>query len=189
MEQVRKAALIEATIAEIGSRGTINVTVNQIAGRAGVSSALAHHYFGGKEDLLLEAMRHTLRLYGKEALRFLKQARTPRERVEGIIRAGFSPANFQRETISAWLNFYVLAQTNTGAHALWSLYQKRLRSNLIYGLKPMIGDRAYDAAARIAGLIDGLYLQEALAARPTGPEIAARHVLTALSQELGALND
>lgn len=189
MEQIRKAALIEATIAEIGSRGTINVTVNQIAGRAGVSSALAHHYFGGKEDLFLEAMRHTLRAYSAEVLTFLQAAETPRARVEAVIRAGFSPLNFRRETISAWLNFYVLAQKNLDAHRLWSIYQRRLHSNLTHGLRPLVGDRAEDAAARIAGLIDGLYLKEALVSRSTGPEIATNRVLAALSLELGDVVD
>lgn len=185
MEQLRKAALIEATIAEIGSRGTLNVTVNQIAGRAGVSSALAHHYFGGKEDLFLEAMRHTLRLYRDGVLARLKVAETPHARLEGIVRAGFSPANFRRETVSAWLNFYVMAQTNAEAYRLWSTYQRRLLSNLTYNLRPLLGARAGEAAARLAGLIDGLYLQEALVARSKGPEIAAQHVLTALAYELG----
>lgn len=185
MERIRKAALIEATIAEIGAQGTLNVTVNQIAGRAGVSSGLAHHYFGGKEDLFLEAMRHTLRRYGQEVVAFLKGAKTPRARAEAVVRAGFSPVNFQRETIAAWLNFYVLAQTNRDAHRLWSLYQRRLRSNLVHSLRPLIGGRAIDAAARIAGLIDGLYLKEALVARSDGPEIAGRQVLTALALELG----
>lgn len=185
MEHIRKAALIEATIAEIGARGTINVTVNQIAGRAGVSSALAHHYFGGKEDLFLEAMRHTLQLYTKEVLKFLQDAVSPRARAEAVVLAGFSPLNFRREAISAWLNFYVLAQTNPDAHRLWSIYQRRLVSNLAHALRPLIADRARDAAVRISGLIDGLYLQEALVSRSKGPEIATRQVMAALAMELG----
>ena len=38
MEPIRKAALIKAAIAEIGQAGTLEVTVSQIARRAGVSS-------------------------------------------------------------------------------------------------------------------------------------------------------
>ena len=48
METQRRSALVEATIHEIGARGSLDVTVNQIAKRAGMSSALAHHYFGSK---------------------------------------------------------------------------------------------------------------------------------------------
>ena len=41
MEPIRKAALVKATIVEIGRAGSLDVTVSQIAKRAGMSSALA----------------------------------------------------------------------------------------------------------------------------------------------------
>ena len=47
MEPIRRDALVKATIAEIGAAQSLDVTVGQIARRAGMSSALAHHYFGG----------------------------------------------------------------------------------------------------------------------------------------------
>ena len=60
MEPIRREALVSATITEIGQQGTLDVTVAQIARRAGMSSALAHHYFGSKQDIFLAAMRHVL---------------------------------------------------------------------------------------------------------------------------------
>ena len=60
MEPIRRAALVKATIDEIGAVGNLDVTVSNIAKRAGMSSALAHHYFGGKDQIFLAAMRHTL---------------------------------------------------------------------------------------------------------------------------------
>ena len=51
VEPIRKAALVNATIAEVGRAGSLDVTVSQIAKRAGMSSALAHHYFGAKDEL------------------------------------------------------------------------------------------------------------------------------------------
>ena len=69
MEPLRRAALVEATIHEIGTHGTLDVTVGAIAKRAGMSSALAHHYFGGKEQIFLAAMRHTLTVFGAEVRR------------------------------------------------------------------------------------------------------------------------
>ena len=65
MQPIRRAALVKATIAEIGEAGTLDVTVSRIARRAGVSPALAHHYFGGKQDLLVAAMRHSLSGYAR----------------------------------------------------------------------------------------------------------------------------
>ena len=115
MEPIRRAALVKATIAEIGVQGSLDVTVSQIAKRAGMSAALAHHYFGGKEDIFLAAMRHTLSLYGAEVRGALLMAKGPRQRIEAIILAGFGTANFRREIVAAWLNFYVLAQTSPKA--------------------------------------------------------------------------
>src|SRR5690606_7813531 len=118
MEPVRRAALVEATIEEVGRAGTVDVTVAQIARRAGVSSALAHHYFGGKDQLFCDAMRHILKLHG-EAVRYeLAQAKGPRARLEGIVRASFTPANFRREVIAAWMNFYVQAQVSAQVRRL-----------------------------------------------------------------------
>lgn len=43
MEPLRRRALIDAAILAIGERGSLDVTMSEIAGRAGVSPALAHH--------------------------------------------------------------------------------------------------------------------------------------------------
>lgn len=185
MEPIRRAALVKATIDEIGANGSLDVTVSQIAKRAGMSSALAHHYFGGKEQIFLAAMRHTLSVYAAEVRGALIMADTPRERLEAIIRAGFGTSNFRREVIAAWLNFYVLAQTSSEAKRLLTIYQRRLHANLMFNLRPLLGADAQDAAYRIGGLIDGIYLREALTITKTSSKAATKHVLAALDLELG----
>ncbi|MFZ1483204.1 MAG: transcriptional regulator BetI, partial [Paracoccaceae bacterium] len=142
MEPIRKDALVKATIVEIGRTGSLDVTVSQIAKRAGMSSALAHHYFGSKEDMFLAAMRHILTLYGAEVRGALAVAEGPERRVRAILQASFSPGNFRREAVGAWLNFWVLAQTVPQAKRLLAVYQNRLRSNLASALRPLAGQRA-----------------------------------------------
>jgi len=171
MEPIRKAALVKATITEIGQAGSLDVTVGQIARRAGMSTALAHHYFGGKEDMFLAAMRHILTLYGAEVRGALAVARTPEARVDAILVANFSPTNFRREVVGAWLNFYALAQTLPAARRLLSVYQMRLRSNLTHALRHLAGRGAPAIADTLGALIDGLYLREALSGR--APDAAA----------------
>ena len=178
MEPIRKAALVKATIVEIGRVGSLDVTVSQIAKRAGMSSALAHHYFGSKEEIFLAAMRHVLSLYGAEVRGALHLAKGPKARVTAVLIASFSPANFRREAIGAWLNFWVLAQSVPAAKRLLAIYQRRLRSNLLAGLRPLAGDRAEAVAEGLGALIDGLYLREAL---KSGPPDGAKAVATALS--------
>ena len=183
MEPIRRAALVQATIAEIGAAGSLDVTVSRIAKRAGMSSALAHHYFGSKEEIFLAAMRHVLTLWVLDVRKGLAAAHSPRERLSAVIHAGFTPVNFQAEVISAWLSFYVLAQQSTQANRLLQAYHRRLHSNLVHDLRPLVGPRAEGVAIRLAGLIDGLYLRAALNPDITA-EIATGHLLRALSNEL-----
>ena len=185
MEPIRKEALVKATIVEIGRTGSLDVTVSQIAKRAGMSSALAHHYFGSKEQIFLAAMRHVLTLYGAEVRGALAAGEGPRGRIAGIIRASFSTANFRREVIGAWLNFYVLAQTVPEAKRLLSIYHRRLHSNLCHELRPLIADRADDVARHIGALIDGVYIREALSGASPDAAAAVRAVLAYIRLELG----
>jgi TetR/AcrR family transcriptional regulator, transcriptional repressor of bet genes len=168
MEPIRRDALVKATIREVGLRGSTDVTVSQIAKSAGMSSALAHHYFGGKEQILSAAMRHILALYGGEARAALSTAGTPRERIAAILRASFAPSNFGAEVVSAWLIFYVQAQTSPEARRLLTIYQRRLRSNLRHAIRGIAPARAADVAETLAALIDGIYLRAAL--DPGGPD-------------------
>ena len=162
MEPIRRESLVAATIAEIGEAGSLDVTMSQIARRAGVSSALAHHYFGTKDRILLSAMRHILALYGAEVVAALKRTRTPRERIEAVIRASFADSNFRPEVISAWLNFYVRAQSSKSGARLLTIYRKRLRSNLLFGLRPLLNGASETAAEGLAAMIDGVYIRQSL---------------------------
>lgn len=184
MEPIRRAALVEATIAEIGSTGSLDVTVAQIARRAGMSSALAHHYFGGKEQIFLAAMRHTLTVYAAGVRGALAMATGPQARLEAIVRASFAGSNFRRDVVAAWLNFYVLAQVSDDARRLLAVYQGRLRSNLTHDLRPLVGARARDVADRIAALIDGVYLRQSLGQGQPDGTVAAVTVLGCLELEI-----
>jgi len=172
MEPIRRAALVQATIDEIGEAGSLDVTVGQIAKRAGVSSGLAHHYFGTKDAILLSAMRHILRIYGDEVQARLSRADGPRERLEAIAEAGFAPSNFRPEVVAAWLTFYVKAQQSDEVARLLRVYQTRLRSNLLHELRPLLGEEADLAAAGIAAMIDGVYIRQSLRSGDPDPNRA-----------------
>ncbi len=163
MEPMRRRALIDAAIAAIGDRGTLDVTMSEIAGRAGVSSALAHHYFGAKEDLLQATMRHLLADLGRDTVKALRRAETPRARISAVIRVNFSASQFRQETVQAWLAFYVEAQKSAPLRRLLRVYVRRLYSNLMSGLAPLAErPEAERVAEAIAAMIDGLYIRRAL---------------------------
>ncbi|WP_265499618.1 transcriptional regulator BetI [Paracoccus beibuensis] len=181
-EPIRKAALINAAIFEVGRAGSLDVTVAQIARRAGMSPALAHHYFGSKEQIFLAAMRYILRTYG-QSVRDALPGRGPRGRLDAIVRASFAPQNFQRETVSAWLNFYALSFVSSDAARLLRIYHCRLRSNLIVALRGL-SDHPEQTADTLGALIDGVYLRTVLTPGPTDADAALTTVLSYLEEAL-----
>ncbi|MDG1863458.1 MAG: transcriptional regulator BetI [Yoonia sp.] len=181
MEPIRRDALVRATIAEIGAAGSLDVTVSRIAKRAGMSSALAHHYFGGKDQIFEAAMRQILRDYSAEVRAALAGANTPTERARAIIRANFAQSCFDPAAVSAWMTFYSQAQTNPAALRLLHAYQRRLRSNLTHALRP-ICDAPEAVATTLAALIDGLYIRAALTSPDVNPEGCALAALSTLTK-------
>lgn len=185
MEPIRRAALIDATIREVGQAGSLDITVAMIAGRAGMSSALAHHYFGGKDQIFLAAMRHILSAFRDDVTTALARARTPRARLEALIHASFSRAHVSRDVIAAWLTFYLLAHSNDEARRLLRIYHRRLHSNLTHDLRPLMGAAADDTAHTIAAMIDGLYLRHALQDAPLDRVGSIVRVMSYLDMLLG----
>jgi TetR/AcrR family transcriptional repressor of bet genes len=163
MEPIRRKALIKATILEIGEVGSLDVTVGRIAKRAGVSSGLAHHYLGGKDQILLAAMRHILNVFGEHVRHELSLVNDPLDRLEAIILASFHPRNFAPEVVAAWLAFYVQAQKSKQAQRLLQVYARRLHSNLLFSLQQLTDpSRAEHIAQGLAAMIDGFYIRKAL---------------------------
>lgn len=178
MEPIRRAALVKAAIKEIGLAGSLDVTVTQIAKRAGVSTALVHHYFGKKEEIFIAAMRFILTEFGDSVRAALHSQTDPRARIGAMVAASFEPDQFQHEVINAWLNFYVQAQTSFQANRLLRVYQNRLRSNLLHELRPLMGEGALDGAEALAALIDGIYIRAALSEGSITSEKAIAQVMS-----------
>ena len=181
MEPLRRSSLIDAAIQEVGRVGSLEVTVGQIAKRAGVSSALAHHYFGSKDQMLLATMRHILNLYGAEVRGAMSMANSPSERIEAIVRASFSSSNFRPDIVAAWLNFYVHAHKSKEVRRLLGIYQRRLHSNLMASLRKMVDDPE-PVAETIGAMIDGVYIRQALRQRPMRAEDAINLILETVRQ-------
>ena len=189
MEPLRRKALISAAIEAIHARGMGQVTMGEIARRAGVSAALAHHYFGGKDQLLLATMRHLLSELSDEIQARLADATSPEERISAVIRGNFAAGQFRPAVISAWLAFYVQAQTDPEARRLLRVNTRRLESNLVHALRDLTSrEHAALVAETAAALIDGLWIRRSLAEDSPDPEGAARLVERAVRDALRRTN-
>lgn len=187
MEPVRRKALVDAALKTIGNHGSLDVTMSDIAREAGVSPALAHHYFGSKQQLLLATIRSLLRDLRHDAVEALHMARTPRERVSAVIRISFQANQFTPETVAAWLAFYVEAQRSEETRRLLVLYARRLHSNLTQALKALAPTPlATQIAEGAAALIDGLYIRQSLRAAPLSIEASIALVEDFVTAQLTA---
>jgi len=188
MKPIRRKALIEAAIETIGAQGNLDVTMSQIARSAGVSPALAHHYFGGKDQLFIATMRHLLNDFAEGVREVLRASDVPRVRISGVIRQSFGPDQFAPATVAAWLAFYVRAQSDPQARRLLGIYARRLNSNLVDSLTrlaPRVA--ALRIAEGVAALIDGLYIRRALKDGPSDPASAIALVEDYVDTELAIL--
>lgn len=189
MEPVRKKALVDAALKTIGLHGSLTVTMSQIARNAGVSPALAHHYFGSKEQLLIETIRFLLRQLRSDAVLELARANTPAERISAIIRVSFQADQFAPETIAAWLAFYSEAQRSDPTRRLLVIYASRLRSNLLHALLALCPrPHAERIAEGTAAMIDGLYIRQSLRAAPLSIDASVTLVEDYVSSQLHAID-
>jgi TetR/AcrR family transcriptional repressor of bet genes len=171
MEPLRRKALVDATLRAVGDHGSLTVSMSEIARHAGVSPALAHHYFGSKEQLVIETIRSLLRTLREDAVAGLRQAATPRDRISAVIRVNFQAHQFAPETVAAWLAFYTEAQRSEEVRRLLVVYARRLNSNLLSSLKRLCTPQEAAAIADgAAAMIDGLYLRQGLRSAPVSIE-------------------
>lgn len=171
MGPIRRKQLIEAAIAVIHEQGFASATVARIAGRAGMSAGLVHHYFKDKDELLFATMRHLLAELRADAVFRLARSSGPDERLHAIIDACFSEQQFDEQVFSAWLALYGNARHSARLRNILSLYHRRLKSSLMHELRRLLPEgTALRVAEGIGAMIDGLWLRYALSGKPDHPE-------------------
>ncbi len=176
MQPIRRKQLIEATAAAIHQHGYANTTVAKISKIAGVSTGIIHHYFDGKNDLLAETMRQLMRQLTDGIYSDWSRASSPRERIAAIIDGNFSAEQFAPEVVTCWLAFWAETPHDAALQRLSGIRGARMRSNLLHNFREMLpANEARDAALLLTSLIDGLWINCALAS-PTSDATTARRL-------------
>jgi betaine-aldehyde dehydrogenase len=179
-EERRRAQLIEVTIDSLAEKGFVGSTLAEIAGRANVSPGLVAHYFGDKDGLLEAAFRSLTRHIGATVVQRLRQAQTPRQRIQAVIDANLDASEFHQRTGAAWLAFWGQVLQTPSLGRVQAVYQRRMLSNLRHALKAMIGPAEAQRLARmIAAMIDGVWLRAALSTWREADSEMATAMLTA----------
>jgi TetR/AcrR family transcriptional repressor of bet genes len=177
--ELRRRDLIDAAIRDIATLGYDAVTVATICERAGFSRGLIGHYFAGKDDLLLEAVKTVAADLGA-AIRSAARAAgdDPAARLHALITASFMPPGFTPEHVAVWV---ALAGNAHWSPALAELYRTIWRD-----YRAGVG-RLFSRAAQNRGkildpartaltfsqLVEGLWVGWAADPQAIAPETAA----------------
>jgi TetR/AcrR family transcriptional repressor of bet genes len=162
IEKIRRRDLVEAAYLTFLDYGMKGMTMARIGERAGMSHGIVNYYFKSKDELLSAVVRKANFLIAEEAVRRLKLARSPRERVSAVITANFPDDLFTREIARAWVSYYAMIGEHAEFERLQNAVDRRLARNLEHALKQLTSEEhARGITLSIATLIDGLWLRHA----------------------------
>ena len=160
LEDIRRVELIEAAHRIFLKDGLRGLTSIRICHEAGMSQGILTYYFKDKEEVLFEMVRYANRLLMDSVILNLSQAKTRWERLIAIIEGNYPESGFDRNTANAWISFYAEAARNPRYARLQRLFYKRLRSNIISALSPLVTkDKIEYFVLGFAALLDGLWLR------------------------------
>ena len=131
MQPIRRQQLIDATLAAVNELGFAETSISQIAQRAGVSTGIISHYFGGKNGLIEATMRYLLQQLGKTVAEMQTQVdATPEQRLLAIVRGNFAAPQTNKAAMKVWLAFWASSLHQPDLHRLQQVNHYRLHSNL-----------------------------------------------------------
>lgn len=190
----RKAAILDAAVGVIIDVGFTEMTVADVAQRAGVSTALVHYHFASKSALIAAALRAA-----SDEDKELRESiafgpGTARERIEAVLCESL-PDDEHDVSWLLWIETWGETRRNTEIRAVMA----DLDEHEIKVLRELIaeGERAGEftcpdhagAAARLAALRDGLVIEHTLYNPERPVERLAHHLRGSISNELSATGD
>jgi TetR/AcrR family transcriptional regulator, transcriptional repressor of bet genes len=177
--QVRREALIEATLQCLKKYGHDGASVRRISAAAGVSIGLINHHFPSSAGLIAETY-DTLARTLNEALRSEVEntAVTPRQRISAFFRASFAPELLDPQLFSVWVVFWSMVAHSAEIRAVHartygqyrSILEKLIGQLVDSGAAPPLKLR--QAAIALCAVLDGLWVELSLSADTFKPREA-----------------
>lgn len=192
--------ILESACEVIAAEGIDDVRIARVAMRAGASTALVHHYFSTREELLEEALMHSYELAGEDRFGLPVDTNASAvERIKVMIDECLPLPGMQRNEWTLWIELWLRATRDDAlkpmAARLYENYREWMLEVIRFGVERgefETGDA--DASADVAmGLLDGLGVR-ALISDPVMDvervrELAATRIARELGLEPSALSD
>jgi AcrR family transcriptional regulator len=179
LPQVRRRALIDATIECLKRYGHDGLSIRTISAQAGVSVGLINHHFPNKDELIAAAYRHfNGELVGGMQAAVERAGKSPTARLRAFLEASFSQPNLDADVLAVWVVFWGLYRHSRLIQRVhdetYRSYVSLVRGMLAELLPPQSSSRstraaqgapnapAVDlrlAAIGLTALLDGLWLE------------------------------
>jgi AcrR family transcriptional regulator len=187
--------ILEAACDLIASDGIDDVRIARVATRAGASTALVHHYFSTREELLEQALIHSFEAAGDERFGAEPEAPTATERLGRAIRDSLPlPGPQEREWV-LWVELWLRAVREPAlrdvAARLYSRYRDWLAAAIRAGVESGEFERVDPerVADHAMALLDGAGLRALIQDPEMDFARAQRLVAERLAAQLGVEAD
>lgn len=192
--EARRIQMLRAAAELICERGFSETRIADVAKRAGVSSALVIYYFGTRDRLLVDALRHSEESFYEAAESMLSEVSSLRERLSLLIRWTCVPQGDAPDEIPGawglWFDLWAQAFRHDEVRAGRIELDARWRQMIIDALEsaesgerdPQVDPRMF--ALEFAALLDGLSIQVALEDPDVDSEVAYQIAMRFAEREL-----
>ncbi|MBQ1079678.1 MULTISPECIES: TetR/AcrR family transcriptional regulator [unclassified Nocardiopsis] len=164
-EHNRRLQIIEAAWTLIAEHGYHSVRVAQVAQACGTSSATVHYHFPTLNDLLVEALRHSVKQAFDRQVAGLHTIEDPYERLLQLIELQLPGSDRLRLEWSIWLQVWTAAALDPRMRELHADSYRRWHETIARTLREgkesgTFGDLdVEETTRRLTALIDGLGIQ------------------------------
>ena len=183
----RRVEMLDAAASLICERGFGDTRIADVAKRAGVSSALVIYYFGTRDRLLVDALRHSEESFYAAAEKMLAEVTSMRERLSLLIKWTVIPQadNEIPGAWGLWFDLWAQAFRHEEVKAGRVELDARWRRMIVDAVKS--GEAKVDArmfALEFGALLDGLSIQVALEDPEVDSEVAYAIAMRFCEREL-----
>ena len=167
IRDIRHEEFIVAALEATHKRGFHAVTMSEIAAEIGATAASINYYFGSKDQLMFETMRHLLRILGATHKQYLDVALDPKDRLRAIFDAHFDPRFFTPQHCSFWVQFWSAAPYSAHLEQLHRINQSRVKSHFRAELAALVPAPFRETMRRILqSYLDGVWRRGSGRSRP-----------------------
>jgi len=140
----RRLSLLKAAFREVAEKGFSEVTLDDIAGRAGVSKGVTLYYFDSKEDLFLELFGWLIDSIQQRMREAVEGEQDPVAKIRALVALIFPSPSKNRAFFRAYVDFCGLASRREAFRAV--------------GERFYAGCRAIDGGIAEEGMRRGVFL-------------------------------